>query len=96
MQANLGSSKKTGATVLSRALEMRGGELPPEGARFILGLAIGEEDQERMLELLAKQQRGEITSAEREDLDSYVEADNVLSILRAQAILALQRAGRKP
>ena len=49
-----------------------------------------------MLELLAKQQRGKITSAEREDLESYVEVDNVLSILRAQAILALKRAGRKP
>ncbi|MGC8643289.1 MAG: hypothetical protein ACP5XB_25815 [Isosphaeraceae bacterium] len=70
MQANLGSSKKTGATILSRALEMKGGEMPTEGARFILGLAIGQEDQERMLELLAKQQRGKITSAEREDLEA--------------------------
>jgi hypothetical protein len=49
-----------------------------------------------MLELLAKQQRGEITAAEREDLESYVEEDNVLSILRAQALLALKRAGQKP
>ena len=96
MQANLKSSKQTGATVLSRALEMSGRDLPPEGARFILGLGIREEDQKRMLELLAKQQRGEITPGEQEDLESYVEADNVLSILRAQAILALKTAGQKP
>jgi hypothetical protein len=96
MQANLKSSKQTGATVLSRALEMRGGDVPPEGARFILGLGIREEDQKRMLELLAKQQRGEIAPEEREDLESYVEAENMLSILRAQAILALKRAGQKP
>jgi hypothetical protein len=96
MQANLASSKKTGATVLSRALELRRGGVSPEGARFLLGLGIREEDRERMLELLAKQQRGPITPAEREDLESYVEADNVLSILKAQALLALKRAGQKP
>ena len=96
MPAYVATSRKTGATVLSRALEMRGGEMPPEGARFVLGLGIREEDRKRMLELLAKQQRGEITPAEREDLESYVEADNVLSILKAQAMLALKRAGQKP
>jgi hypothetical protein len=86
----------TGATVLSRALDLERGHLPPEGARFVLGLGIKEEDKKRMLELLAKQQRGEITPGEREDLESYVEADNILSIWRAQAMLALKRAGQKP
>ncbi len=86
----------TGATVLSRALDLEGGHLPPEGARFVLGLGIKEEDKKRMLELLAKQQRGKITPGEREDLQSYVEADNILSIWRAQAMLALKRAGQKP
>jgi hypothetical protein len=95
MPANLASSKKTGATVLSRALELRGGEIPAEGARFLLGLGIREEDRERMLELLAKQQRGEIAAGEREELESYIEADNVLSVLKAQALLALKRAGQK-
>jgi hypothetical protein len=86
----------TGATVLSRALDLEGGHLPPEGARFVLGLGIKEEDKKRMLELLAKQQRGQITPGERADLESYVEADNILSIWRAQAMLALKRAGQKP
>ncbi len=96
MHANLATSKKTGATVLSRALEARSGDVPPEGARFLLGLGIRQEDQDRMLKLLVKQRRGEITPAEREDLESYVEADNVLSILKAQAVLVLKRAGQKP
>ena len=96
MQASLATSKKTGATVLSRALETSSRDVPPEAARFLLGLSICEEDRERMLKLLTKQQRGKITAAEREDLESYVEADNVLSILRAQALLALKRAGQKP
>ncbi len=95
MPANVATPRKTGATVLSRALETSGREMPPEGARFVLALSIREEDRGRMLELLAKQQRGEITPGEREDLESYIEADNVLSILKAQALLALKRAGQK-
>jgi hypothetical protein len=96
MHADLATPKKTGATVLSRALETRGGDVPPEAARFLLALSIREEDRDRMLELLTKQQRGKITATEREDLESYIEADNMLSILRAQALLALKRAGQRP
>jgi hypothetical protein len=31
-----------------------------------------------------------------DELESYVQADNMLSILKAQAILALKQAGHKP
>ena len=58
MQPHAERSKPTGATVLSRALEAKGGEVPPEGARFILDLGLREEDKKRMLDLLAKQQQG--------------------------------------
>ena len=86
----------TSATVLSRALHVQGGDVPPDGARFILALGIRAEDKERMLELLAKQQRGGITAEELGDLESYVQADNLLSILKAQTILALKKAGQEP
>ena len=86
----------TSATILSRALESKGGNMPPEGARFILDLGITEDDKKRTLELLAKQQEGRITAQERKDLESYVQADNMLSILKAQAILALKKAGQEP
>jgi hypothetical protein len=96
MQPKLGNAKKTGATILSRALETKGGNVPPEGARFILDLGIREEDKKRMLKLLEKQQKGRITAAERDELESYVQADNMLSILKARAILALKKAGQEP
>jgi hypothetical protein len=64
----------------------------PEGARFILDLGIREKDRKRMCALLAKQQKGRITSAERDELESYVQSDNVLSILKARAILTLKNA----
>ena len=95
MPANVATPRKTGATVLSRALETSGREMPPEGARFVLGLGIREEERRRMLELLTKQQQEEITPAEREDLEAYIQADNVLSILKARALLALKRSGQK-
>jgi hypothetical protein len=96
MRPKLGPSKPHGATVLSRALQTKGGELPPEGASFILNLGIRDVDKRRLLKLLAKNQKGPITAEESEELESYVEADNILSTLKAQAILALKKAGRKP
>jgi hypothetical protein len=84
------------ATVLSRALQSKGGGFPPEGARFILDLGINEDDKKRTLELLAKQQRGGISDQESEELESYVQADNMLSVLKAQAIVALKRVGQEP
>jgi hypothetical protein len=94
MQPRAGRLKTTGATVLSRALEAKGQEVPPEGARFILNLGIRDEDKKRMLELLAKQQQGRITDEEREELESYVDADNTFSILKARALLALKKSGQ--
>jgi hypothetical protein len=96
MQPNRKTSTTTCATVLSRALQSKGGAVPPEGARFILDLGISEDVKKRTLDLLAKQQEGPIPAQEREELESYVQADNMLSVLKAQAILALKRAGQEP
>ncbi len=67
----------------------------PEGARFILNLGIRDEDKKRTLDLLSRQQQGHLTAEEKEELASYIEADNFLSILRAKALVALKRAGQK-
>jgi hypothetical protein len=48
MQPHANRLKTTGATVLSRALEVKGQEVPPGGARFILSLGIRDEDKRRM------------------------------------------------
>jgi hypothetical protein len=95
MQPGVEASVKTAATVLSRALEPKGGILPPEGAKFVLDLGIREEDNKRVLKLLARRQRGTITAGEAEELKSYIEADNILSILKAQALLASKTPAQK-
>jgi hypothetical protein len=94
MQPQAERVKTTGATVLSRALELKGQQVPPEGARFILSLGIRDDDKRRMLELLARQQRETITPEEQEELESYIQADNTFSILKARALLALKKSGQ--
>ena len=96
MQTNLRYAKTTSAMVLSRALRLKGRRIPAEGARFILNLGISAADKKRTLKLLERQREGTASAGEREELESYVEADNLLSILKAQAILALEKAGQAP
>ena len=67
-----------------------------EALKKILDMDIREEDKNRTLELLAKQQEGRITAEEREELESYIRVDNLLSVLKAKAILALKKAGQEP
>ena len=62
----------------------------------ILDLGIRARDKKRMCALLTKHHEGRITVAEKDGLESYVQADNVLSILKARAILVLKRAGQEP
>lgn len=90
------TTKPTSATVLSRALETKDGHVPPDGARFILNLGIRDQDKQRALDLLSKRQEGRITAEERDELESYIQADNVLSILKAKALVALKKAGQEP
>ncbi len=96
MQPHPGTAGTTGATVLSRALELKAGEVPLEGARFILHLGIRDDDKKRTLDLLTRQQEGQITAEEAEELRSYIQADNVLSVLKAKALVALKKAGQEP
>ena len=96
MQPPSTTAKPTGATVLSRALETKDGVVPPEAARFLLSLGIRDQDTQRMLDLLREQQEGKLTSEERDELESTIQADTVRSLLRARAILVLKQAGQEP
>ncbi len=88
--------KSTGAAVLGRALEIKRGSRAVEGARFILDLDIRSEDKARAADLLRRRQEGTLSPEELEELASYIEADDVLSILRAKALAVLKEAGGAP
>jgi hypothetical protein len=96
MPTKFRSPRTTSALVLSRALRSKGQRIPPEGARFILNLAISAADRKRTLKLLDRQREGIAKAGDRDELESYVQADNLLSILKAQALLALENAGQEP
>ena len=69
------------ATILSR-LEPN---LTLQGARDLLGLQFSLADQERMLQLLEKGNRGERTSEEDREADEFERVGHLLSMLKSIA-----------
>lgn len=76
--------------IWTRLLGPGAADIPPEAARFLLGLSFGEEDNARMHELAAKARAGTLTPAERDETASYERAGALLSLLKAKARLALK------
>jgi uncharacterized protein YnzC (UPF0291/DUF896 family) len=67
--------------------------LTPEAARFFLGLAFDQRDLDRMHTLAVKNQAGELTPAERDELKNYRQVGLELDLLRAKARHALRHLG---
>jgi hypothetical protein len=78
------------AEIIKRVMRPDAGDLPPEVARYLLGLHIEQSDRERMEELGVKANRGTLTSDETEELDSYLDVCVSLDILHAKARLSLK------
>ena len=70
----------SGATIFSRIFESSREGISPELARYILELGFSTEDRSRMRELAAKNQRGNISHQELEELDHYITAGDILAI----------------
>lgn len=81
----------SGFTILSRLLVSNREGMPPELARYILGLGFSAADRVRMQELAAKNRRGEISPQELEELDTYITAGDILAIWQSKARQALQQ-----
>ena len=56
-----------------------------EIARQILKLAFSEQDRARMHTLAVKNQEGQLSSEEREELDNYIKVGDLLAILQSKA-----------
>jgi hypothetical protein len=59
-------------------------------------VTIKADDQQRTRELLAKQQHGQITAEELDELGSYIQTDQLLSALKTKAMLALEEGSAIP
>jgi hypothetical protein len=76
--------------ILTRVLRPESGDLPPEVARYLLGLHLDQHDRDRMEALWVKANRGTLTADETKELDSYLDVTLSLDILRAKARLSLK------
>jgi hypothetical protein len=65
-----------------------------ESARFVLSLTFTQETQDRVRELLEKNQEEPLTSAEKEELEGILNANTSMGTLQAKARRFLKGAGR--
>jgi hypothetical protein len=64
-------------------------EIPPEAAHYLLGLGFPQRDIDRMNTLAQKAQQGTLTPAEKVEIESYCEANDLLGLLQSKARRAL-------
>jgi hypothetical protein len=77
-------------SILRRLIEVGQGALSPDAARSILQIEFSEADQARVRELAARSSAGVMTPQEAAEYDSFLAADDVLSLWQSKARRSLQ------
>lgn len=86
------SAVLTDAEVFADVLEAGTGDLDPDAARAVLRLGFSARQQSRMRELAERNNQGDLTDAEREEMESFRRVGNFLALVQSKARLALKRA----
>lgn len=86
---------KTEATIFADLWDRSSARLTPTVARYVLKLGFSEAEQARMLDLLRRNQVGQLASAEVAELDGYINVADLLAILQPKARQALKRHGTR-
>lgn len=84
----------TPTAIWSRILDPDRQDYTREAARAVLELDFDPADHRRIVELSAKTDDGTLTAVEREELETLVEINDVLMLLKAKARLSLKKAGQ--
>jgi hypothetical protein len=74
----------------------QGEDLSPEAAEYLLAIAFGESDRERMQALADRSEAGTLTEEERTEFDSYLHVGNLLTVMQSSARVALRRKQNEP
>jgi hypothetical protein len=82
----------TAAAIWTRLLRPEEEDMSPEAARFFLKLAFAPQDLDRMHTLTVRNQAGELTAAELEELKAYRQIGLEIDLLRAKARCALKNS----
>jgi hypothetical protein len=69
--------------------------LPPESARAVLSIKFTAEDEERMRELLDRNNQGTITARELAEMEGYRRVGTFLGVMQAKARLQLKQVGTR-
>jgi hypothetical protein len=84
-------SNEGSISIIRRLVESFKGPLTPAVAEIILQLDFSPSDHARMEELADKSDRGELTAAEGDEYDRYIELVELLAIWQSKARMCLRR-----
>ena len=82
----------TEAAIFSRVWEDETKGVSPTVARHVLKLRFSPQDQARMHELAAKNQAGQLTPDETQELDSFVKVADLMALLQSKARQRLRKS----
>ena len=72
-------------TIFGRMLNNGQPKMSPQLARYLLSLGFSAEDRSRMHELAERNQLGQLSSIEHDELLSYVKAGHLLALFHSKA-----------
>jgi hypothetical protein len=78
--------------ILERIVQPKTGGFSPEHARYVLSLTFPKASINRYLKLSEKAQQGTLSSGEEAELDDYLNANTLLSILQSKARASLKKS----
>lgn len=78
------------ADILCRVVAPSEPTLPEDSARSLLDLRFSDDDLARMTHLAEKNQSGELSEQEREELAGFLRVGHFLDLMRAKALASLQ------
>jgi hypothetical protein len=76
--------------MFSRLIQADDGNLDPRLARYVLTLGFPASDQKRMSDLASRNQEGRLSTAESDELHSYVRSGHLLALLHSKARKSLK------
>ena len=79
------------AAIWARLIQAQRDEIAPQVAEYLLSIAFGESDRQRMEQLAERSEAGTLTTEERTEFDSYLHVGNLLAVMQSRARVALHR-----
>jgi hypothetical protein len=84
------ATPQTEIDILAQMVAPEEPSLESEFARWVLGMRFGEDAQSRIRGLLDRNNRGELSEAERSLLDKYLRVGQFIDLLQAKARVTLR------